>query len=427
MSTTTGDSLLKKTFKGIKKSITKSADGEHEITDAAFFKFREEVNKRGQKELTRLWSQDPKVANFEIIDFVTKASWDLLATELRTSHTERHNAENYAGYWRQKLEDDKQLWEIEKKQFSESAVTERQRIDREHASALKNLEDSLRSRWENEDLQRQREIQRLEIEKSQLIAGHHQAMQAERQRFEKEREKLLQTHTRELRNAHDQTMAAKEAARKEKYSLQQQHENDTQKRSQEHNRELLQAEAVQQNLETKHTAVVTELKRSHESAISELRGRNKSAVEQMIAEHKSQQAKLTQSLNESSEALLARDDENYASAIFSTAHLPKTSDEYVKNQFLGVNSLVDDLSRVKWKEDRQLWNDDVLAKLGQSNIRILRKSIIQDFIWTTLQEHVYCSPFRLFGSEGLELEREWVERCHSVDGSSGKFTQGYLM
>lgn len=182
-----------------------------------------------------------------------------------------------------------------------------------------------------------------------------------------------------------------------------------------------------------HAIIIQQLKAAHNEEKSRLEIKTKQEIADMkkkiqaesirlAEEYRAREARIVHQLHESSEALLARDDEKYMSAFFSTARLQRTADEHIKTQFLAVSSLIEDLSRVEWKEDRMTWTDSMLMNLGkQNNQRILKKSIIQSCVWTILLEHVYCSPFRLFGEEGEKLEKEWAEKCSAGDEDSDPY------
>lgn len=111
-------------------------------------------------------------------------------------------------------------------------------------------------------------------------------------------------------------------------------------------------------------------------------------------------------------ALLTRDDQQYQGELFTTSGLPAKPDEQMRIRFLDIEDIVDRLGRLDWKQEPAVWTMEVLQDLkSNGRDRILKKAIVQDLIWCFLYHHIFCSPFRVFGTEGKLLEKEWNEQC----------------
>lgn len=152
----------------------------------------------------------------------------------------------------------------------------------------------------------------------------------------------------------------------------------------------------------------------HEKAVEELNAGWRQAQQEQILKHEKVVKSLGANIHELNEALLSNDESKYTGSAFTISSLPQRTDGQIRDQFIQVQQMVEELARVSWKEDRQVWNEQLVRDFGRrSGPRLAKKAIIQDMIWTVLYRLVFCSPFRMFGDEGLKLEREWFEQCQS--------------
>lgn len=97
------------------------------------------------------------------------------------------------------------------------------------------------------------------------------------------------------------------------------------------------------------------------------------------------------------------------SSLFDEEDFKGKSDEEIGMQFGKVRYLVEDLARRQWKQEQKIWTDEVLQSLNPNNLRLKKKNILQNNIWTMLMYHIFSSPFRMFGEQGKILETEWSE------------------
>lgn len=126
--------------------------------------------------------------------------------------------------------------------------------------------------------------------------------------------------------------------------------------------------------------------------------------------HHARLQRLLQELRETSSALLARDVDRPGLSLFKIAELERAPDERIRSQFSDVVNQVDTLCRLAWKEDRMIWTTAQLKHIdNDENSRMVKKALLQDRVWTTLYDHIFCSPFRVFGVEGQAIEDEWCK------------------
>ncbi len=137
-----------------------------------------------------------------------------------------------------------------------------------------------------------------------------------------------------------------------------------------------------------------QLEEAHRVKQDELKEHFKAHESQLKQAHKQQQERLQKDIQSRNKALIAR--ENYS---------PITDGE-LKSMFSGLVREVDALARLKWTSNRSPWSDELLSRISDTTKR-LQKQILKDTIWDILFEHVFCSPFRVFGKEGSVLESQW--------------------
>ena len=94
-------------------------------------------------------------------------------------------------------------------------------------------------------------------------------------------------------------------------------------------------------------------------------------------------------------------------ALVSRERVKMVTDAELQKTFSGVARAIDQLSRIEWKKDDPDWPVDLLKTFSQ-NLRKTRQQILQDRLWAILYTRIFCSPFRIFGVEGLDLEKQWA-------------------
>lgn len=171
---------------------------------------------------------------------------------------------------------------------------------------------------------------------------------------------------------------------------------------------------------------LSQLRRNHQNSIEEqkqlagealvaLKESHKVAIRQKEGELQQRESELQLQegeLHALNRVLLTRDNEQYIPPLLSEVGLKQTPDEYIKVKFSDTVRIVEDISRSNWKVNQKRWTAEVLnPAITNHTQRALKKAILQDAIWTILHRHIFCSPFRMFGEEGRNLEKQWNERC----------------
>ena len=137
-----------------------------------------------------------------------------------------------------------------------------------------------------------------------------------------------------------------------------------------------------------------QLKESHKFIQEKLKENFNDHESRLKQTHKQQQERLQKDIQSRNKALIAR--ESYS---------PITDGE-LKSMFSSLVRQVDNLARLKWTINQSPWPDEELSRISDTPKR-LQKQIMKETIWDILYEQVFCSPFRVFGTEGSVLESEW--------------------
>lgn len=177
-----------------------------------------------------------------------------------------------------------------------------------------------------------------------------------------------------------------------------------------HNREVQQikqrAENEKQELVAAYTQGMEQMRVDHANELVHLNKR-----------HEQHSKRIETEIEQVNDALLTRDDEIYQGMIFTASGLPQMPDNQIRDSFLHVQQVVEELMRQPWKHDQSVWPHEVLQRSSTRHSETLvKKIIIQDIIWSILFQRVFCSPFRPFGDAGQKLEKEWHES--SNEGAS---------
>lgn len=75
--------------------------------------------------------------------------------------------------------------------------------------------------------------------------------------------------------------------------------------------------------------------------------------------------------------------------------------------FAAIVNQVKEFSSWDWKKDRIAWPHSIMVELTGLAQKRLQKFILGDLIWTMLFQSIFCSPFRLLGETGTNIEAEW--------------------
>jgi hypothetical protein len=187
---------------------------------------------------------------------------------------------------------------------------------------------------------------------------------------------------------------------------------EAEKIAEDHARQLSALQTKLQEMTIRHTDELSALKHSHEQSAVQAKRAFKDREHALELQHHQHTRDLRKSVGDLNEALLSNDDERYYGSLFVLSGLPQHPDGQIRDQFLEIQQMVEDLGRLAWMDERKVWSEQLIKKLApKTGPRLVKKAIVQDAVWTLLFHYIFCSPFRVFGEPGTRLEKEWTEQC----------------
>jgi len=102
--------------------------------------------------------------------------------------------------------------------------------------------------------------------------------------------------------------------------------------------------------------------------------------------------------------------ESLKGALVERDHFKAMSDHELANRFQVISFEVDDFARVVWEKGRESsWPFPGQSFRKSGNERRTKQYIMQNTLWVILYERIFCTPFRVLGSEGKSLETKWIK------------------
>jgi hypothetical protein len=90
---------------------------------------------------------------------------------------------------------------------------------------------------------------------------------------------------------------------------------------------------------------------------------------------------------------------------------PMMSGRELALRFQDLASEIDDFSRVRWDNRQETtWPFPDKVFRNSENERRSKQYVIQNTIWVILYERIFCTPFRVLGTEGKLMEQDWIEK-----------------
>lgn len=154
------------------------------------------------------------------------------------------------------------------------------------------------------------------------------------------------------------------------------------------------------------------------------KARTKEKVEEEAKKHKNIIEKLEMRCQKLQGILLKQDDYSGLTDLEIVRGVTSKTGKVLTVGFTNMMSKVTTFSEWEWREDREIWSKETMTALVGTKQRRLKKLILGDAIWTTLFQLIFCSPFRILGKEGEQLEADWngsfplgmiVERINLAD------------
>lgn len=286
----------------------------------------------------------------------------------------------------------------------ETAQTQRDEWNNREAryrSEIDRLKDAVnRLRQSSEEANREISKQREDLDNA-LQASHHA------------QEQLHQSHRTNVEDIQNKN-ATREAGLRAKYEISERRMKEDHDSAVRHLRCVV--ESLEKDLEKRKKEFELEtmqLKESHKVKQDKLKDDFKTYEFQLKQTHKQQQERLQKDIQSRNKALIAR--ENYS----------PTTDGELKTFFSSLVREVDSLARLKWTMNQSPWPDEELSRISDTPKR-LQKQIMKETIWDILYEQVFCSPFRVFGTEGSVLESEWNKAFGGGKSAQPRFDRNAL-
>lgn len=203
--------------------------------------------------------------------------------------------------------------------------------------------------------------------------------------------------------------------------------------------------------EAEYKRRIQSLKRDHDEAMSRLENENGRQIDWQASQHRQEMSKITydhaavvqrdndafqirinnmevkfaedlakdaedhlmkvQKLEEAHEQViikLRQDMSAMSELIFARDKFTPISDRDLAKRFEALVGDVRQLSMREWSADQPLFSDVDLKRVTP-NPHLMRRDILQDNIWWVLCDHIFASPFRMFGEKGLSFESQWTE------------------
>jgi hypothetical protein len=157
-----------------------------------------------------------------------------------------------------------------------------------------------------------------------------------------------------------------------------------------------------------HKEEVAQLSAQHKDEIGNLEAQHHPRVEALEIKHEAHVRKLETERNEM-ELRMKQDIESLATALVERDNYKPINDHKMVYRFVDIKGDIENLTRaLEWSPKQSGWSPALLARLS-NNVSKLQRVIWTDTVWSILFENIFCSPFRMFGEVGAELEAEWVQ------------------
>lgn len=98
--------------------------------------------------------------------------------------------------------------------------------------------------------------------------------------------------------------------------------------------------------------------------------------------------------------------------LFQRKHFKGLRDRDLAGDFSTIVGQVRDFANLDWDRGRDSewpFAERELLEIHGSNIRKLKKQILQNSIWVLLYTHIFCTPFCILGREGHDLDHDWIQ------------------
>jgi hypothetical protein len=104
--------------------------------------------------------------------------------------------------------------------------------------------------------------------------------------------------------------------------------------------------------------------------------------------------------------------EELKKGLYERKHFKGFRDRDLAGRFATIVGQVQDFANIEWDSRKMLswpFAEHQLLEIHKSNIRKLKKQIIQNSLWVLLYQFVFGSPFRVLGEEARDLDSAWIQ------------------
>jgi hypothetical protein len=284
------------------------------------------------------------------------------------------------------------------------------------------LENEIEKLKHEHEIQRHNETQKLHKENEANKASYEERLRVARQEEEKRYEQTISslrlqleeehwkwdTYVREVKEANEAHIRRLEASFDDQMKTQyERYLQQMQQEKEKHERTILE-----------HRSTVARLKLEGQHEERRLREQLEAEQERLQEEQrrrekelKRQQAQLTKKYTHETFQLRTVNEE-LKQGLFHRTHFKGLKDRDLANLFRSIAGQVQDFANVEWDGRRTLawpFDEHQLFDIHGENTRKLKKQIVQNTLWVLLYSHIFASPFKILGSEGEDLDRDWID------------------
>lgn len=187
------------------------------------------------------------------------------------------------------------------------------------------------------------------------------------------------------------------------------------KREIEHNKRVAQEsermlakrkDAAYKKLELEKDTDFAFMVKQYEDEKSRTRQNHDAEVTSMRENHEAEMSKAVRELQQKVEDLKSAIVDQVKKDYFKSM-----GDGAISNQFQGINNSIDEFSRVPWESSLELsWPYPSQAFSISDNSRRTKQYIMQNTLWIILYERILCTPFRMLGMRGKDMEDQWIKQ-----------------
>ncbi|KAI4955559.1 hypothetical protein J4E91_001420 [Alternaria rosae] len=315
-----------------------------------------------------------------------------MRNEARNSHQQMLKAQGMLGERNVKFEQERGDWE-----------REREKLNYQHDSQMRNETQRMNSEMKRNKTWYEEQLLTIRHEEEKR---HEQDISSLKQQLTEEHWKW-DAYLREVKDTHETCIKKLEASFKE----------EMENKSQRHHEQMRQEMERHEETVNEYRLNIAQFKLDTEHEKQQLREQLQTEQERLQEEQKRrekdlkrQEAQLTH--KHTHETLQLRTvNEELKQGLFQRQHFRGLKDRDLANSFRSIAGQVQDFANIEWDGWRTSdwpFSEHQLLDIHRENTRKLKKQIVQNSLWFLLHDWIFASPFKILGSEGEILDREWI-------------------